>query len=212
MKDADPRVGVFVLIFVLLFEMAHDFIRTGAVGSITEELGKLLVASAVSLGAAAMMTDRSSGLRMWVFGLAIASLVIIFVQANIYDRQRTQTRQYLAELIADRKPDTLQDRGNLTGRLVGEVVDADFMPESVGNFVSGYQRDETRKMVAEWLTQVMKIPCTKDELLVPEHDRRWVYLYNFLGIIIVTITLIYFGILVYAGRQASSRQRRDRPA
>ena len=201
-RNGSPRWGALALVVALFIELAHTFARTGAVASITETTGKLLIPSALSLYAGAVVGKSASRARglAWLPWLVAVVTIFVWLQAGIYRDQRVQTKEYLSALILRKNPNTQKDVMNLTGKVVGELVDADFLPDSLGNHLSGDQRKKTRTLVAEWLTKVMGIPCTEEELLVPQSERAWsIGLYSTFGVFVILAAFFYLGILLFSG-------------
>jgi hypothetical protein len=58
MQLGSASVGVVIFLLVFVLDIAHGFVRTRTVASLTESIGKLLVGSALSLLAAILLLIR----------------------------------------------------------------------------------------------------------------------------------------------------------
>lgn len=191
-------VAIVVLLLALSLDLLHSLQRSGSVASLTEDLGKWLVASTLAFGAANVLSPDQRIENMVLLVVAIAAVLAIFAQAGIYQRQREQTRRHLRELAASKRKDCNQDPYNITGEILAELVDADFVPVSWGNTISHQKRKTTRHLAARWLTHVYGVEVRDDELLVPTEKRHGKRLYQVLGGFVFALAVTYILLLVFS--------------
>lgn len=163
--------------------------------SVSEAVSKLTAVSAITLMAGLALAGRGSGLGV-IFGLLVLmcfSIGVLAAQVAVYKRQLTVTKDYLAELLAERRcPESLV-------RHVEALVDADFEPSSWGNrTLNGGLRGKQRRAVAALLTS-LGIKITEDELVVPLDQRVGVRAYRALAVTAVVALVTYLAITLVSG-------------
>lgn len=185
----------FAVAIALSLDLAHPYFRSGLMPSVSEAVSKLTAVSAITLMAGLALAGRGSGLGV-IFGLLVLmcfSIGVLAAQVAVYKRQLTVTKDYLAELLAERRcPESLV-------RHVEALVDADFEPSSWGNrTLNGGLRGKQRRAVAALLTS-LGIKITEDELVVPLDQRVGVRAYRALAVTAVVALVTYLAITLVSG-------------
>lgn len=192
--------AIVILILALLIDIVHSWARTGIVASVTEALGKLVLGSALSLCAIGLLNKKdpnyNPGYLVLLVLVSVFLLLVIFIQVIIYRTQRDLTREYLKDLVNSNQSKTTLAPNDLrvVADILAEVVDADFVPNSLGNKLGGGQRRKIRIMAARWLNS-MGISVKPEELIVPVDQRVYYILYQVLGVLVVLASFFY--ILVF---------------
>ena len=178
MKMNMKFLSVLLLIVVLALDIVHSIIRNGFLDAATEALGILLVASSLSLIALLLRKAELNVEHILLLVIvAVITIVSLFGQTAIYSQQREYTKSYLRELV-------LENGGSIAkADVLKELVDADFIPISPGNALSGNKRAEVREIAARWLNE-NGIKVKADDLIVPPEKRFGVTIYIVLGTVI----------------------------
>jgi hypothetical protein len=135
--------------------------------------GQSVVALTTLLVVGPYPSSRGGGLYLL---LLVVLFLIILVQAVIFGRQRTKTREHIARTVLDRDRVHLRPEVDIAvlTQIGYSAVPVDFFPRSLAMRMSDSQASKRRQLFIDLINLMSTSPArlTPDDLLVPEPSRR----------------------------------------
>ncbi len=192
---------ILFLLFPIIawfIDAAYNFALTQKVEHLFQSLTKIALVQCLVLSASAYSQRRTSGFKP-LFSVIMAALlaVILFTYVGLQHQKEKTTINHVKQIISEIEFKEAMISKDVIMQLAEVLVDEDYQPESIPNKLSNYYRKDKRELFSKIVNSISTEKKIDPNDLLLQHNKTMFNnrLYNFLGVVVILVFIIY--LIVY---------------